>query len=238
MTCSMRSCAVEIFVAAELDQLGRPGDPLGEMVDVDVGALELAQDARRVRRAPRRSRAGSVDGVGRCVSAMWSVARWRGDVVGATWCWTVLRIEPSMTRVVSSSPTARSSIERTMVPSAAAGDRPAAGRPAPPGRGRRPGRRRRRADREARSTRRPRALAEAGGGGGEAQPSARCVRRRAARAEAIDPHRQPFVGALDRGVGAAGDAMGGGRTGRWSTWRACRRRRRTIEFHAVSVAAR
>ena len=36
----------------------------------------------------------------------------RGDLA-----WTVLRIEPSMTRVVRSSPTARSSIERTIVPS-------------------------------------------------------------------------------------------------------------------------
>ena len=30
---------------AELDQFRRPGDPLGEMVDVDVGTLEFAQDA-------------------------------------------------------------------------------------------------------------------------------------------------------------------------------------------------
>ena len=29
---------------AELDQFGRPRDTLGEMVDVDVGALELAED--------------------------------------------------------------------------------------------------------------------------------------------------------------------------------------------------
>ena len=51
-------------VAAHRDQLGGPGDTVGEAVDVDVGALELAQDAVELVQGLRRSRVarGSVVG--------------------------------------------------------------------------------------------------------------------------------------------------------------------------------
>ena len=44
MTSSMRRRAWPMRWRQSADQLGRPGDAVGEAVDVDVGALQLAQD--------------------------------------------------------------------------------------------------------------------------------------------------------------------------------------------------
>ena len=57
ITSSMRMPGRADALAAEGDQLGRPGDPVGELVDVDVAGLQLARGSARARRARWRSRA-------------------------------------------------------------------------------------------------------------------------------------------------------------------------------------
>ena len=111
VTCSIRSLCRRDLRPAQLDQFRRPGDPLGQVVDVDVGTLEFAQDAVEF------GEGGGVAGLcGRRRDRL-RVRHVDGPSIGVV-SRTVLVIEPSTREVVRCRPGATSSIERTTLPSA------------------------------------------------------------------------------------------------------------------------